>query len=394
MRHRTTHLILLVIGMAAIYNASPAYPQQETPPAEAASKALYQSDFDSDPRLSVPMTIEMRSCPHWQLWARLARKTRLSIDREEAANELDSSTIAIAGKNVSARALMDAMAARVMARWERTEKGYRLLVSQRELDDVYLPQSNRERERFAIGAAFIRDFNALPASEQARLLSGRSVPFTSLPAAMQQAVSRMLESLALEYREKGMSDTVPPSRLSDAMFRLERKPAPGFNRLFMTVRIPEIGSTGWRLNDYEAQKQARQQRVAGGPDPIYAPVKFEVKPEDAKRLPALKRVVTLQMWQATFPEALQRLHEKYGLAFVSDPKQYMSQQANINIPPMPLGEALDWLTEIFRDTEWEWRKYGFVVVRGPLNPSRTPRQPQPAQDANASEKPAPPKPAP
>jgi hypothetical protein len=37
---------------------------------------------------------------------------------------------------------------------------------------------------------------------------------------------------------------------------------------------------------------------------------------------------------------------------------------------MPLGQALDELTRIYPDTEWEWRKYGFLVVRGPMNPMR------------------------
>jgi hypothetical protein len=48
----------------------------------------------------------------------------------------------------------------------------------------------------------------------------------------------------------------------------------------------------------------------------------------------------------------------------------MPQRANVHLPLMPLGEALDQLTQIYKGTEWEWRKYGVLVVRGPSNPVR------------------------
>lgn len=56
----------------------------------------------------------------------------------------------------------------------------------------------------------------------------------------------------------------------------------------------------------------------------------------------------------------------------------MPQRADVRLYRMTLGKALDRLTEIYQDTEWEWRKYGFPVIRGPRNPARTtkPTKPQ------------------
>jgi hypothetical protein len=100
-------------------------------------------------------------------------------------------------------------------------------------------------------------------------------------------------------------------------------------------------------------------------------VKFALTQEAAKRLPALERKVTIQMRDVSFPEVLRYLHNVYNIAYVCDPGGVMPQRANVNIVNMPLGKALDRLTQIYKDTEWEWRKLNFLLLRGPQNPSRT-----------------------
>lgn len=342
---------------------------------------LYQSYFEKDSRLNAPMTIQSASYMHLRLWRAIARTTKVPIDREQNAMELDTDPVALAGKDVPARALMDAAAARILARWERTEKkGYRLLVPQAEMDRGYGASNEYERERFRAGRAFIRALMALPAEERSRMESGQSVPFTSLPSDMQMAVTEMLQSLARQAQVTGWT-VFPVARVAEAEFRLERKPSSEFNRLWLQLKVPGQ-DVGFRINDYEEKKQERAGKARqkwqqmGEPDGLYIPEKFEVSQEAAKRLPALKRVVQIDAEGATFPKVLWLLHEKYGIAFLSDPKRTMPQRADVHLPPMPLGEALDKLTKIYKDTEWEYRKLGFIIVRGPRNPSREPKQKQ------------------
>lgn len=379
---------------------------QSAPCPQAANAESSQTYFEKDPRLKVSLTARSPAWTHLRLWSALYRKTGVPLEREEGASEFDDNTVALGFNGVSARAVMDAAAARVLARWERTERnGYRLPVPQRELDFVFLAKNEHQRELFGAGVEFIRDLSALPQEEQARIGSGQFIPFASLPANMQRSVGQMLQALSREFqeRDRAMGSARPPIPFEDlpsANFRVERQPANGFNRLALTVRFTSVRrTTGWSINDYEQQKQAREaarrRRPAGELDALYAPRKFEVSQEEAKRLPALQKRITLSLANVTFPEVLQRLHAKYGLAFLSDPTQHMPQKATIRLVSVPLGEALDRLTEIYQDTEWEWRKYGVLIVRGPSNPARDPRQiPSVQGETTMPGKPAPPKAAP
>lgn len=375
MRGRAIVWILFALA-AAGYGAVNAAPHQQNTasPKEATQTRHY---FDNDPRLDTKMTINSRACTHLTLWREITRWTRVPIDREQGASEFDDVPLVLAGHRVPARAIMDAVAARIMARWERMERdGYRFLVPQGEADRGFNPYNEHERERFRIGAGFIRDFHALSQESQKRLLQG-PVPFTDLPVGMQQAVAGMLASLSHEWQEqKGRGTSVQPHQLSAARFRLDRKPAHGFNRYFITVSVQNVGSTGWRLNDYEMQEAARRQkRKAGEYVDIYLPRKFEVSQEKAKRLSALQQTVELDAQNITLPGVLLQLHEKYGIPFVCDPEREMPQRADVNLSRMTLGEALDRLMELYPNTEWEWRKYGVMVVRGPLNPARDRKPP-------------------
>lgn len=376
MDHLIISFALLSLSMSGVGSIHSPFLHQKSQADGIAAKAEVKSYFEEDSRLDQKITIKSYGIAHRELWQVLENKIRAPIEREEAASEIEADEIVIAASNVPVPTLMDAVAARVLARWERTQhNGYRMLVNQFELDFVFGAKSEREQERFAAGAAFIQDMNALPAQKRALLQSGEYVAFSSLPASMQQSLTQMLFSLSLEYQAKGKPATLQPEVLPQAAFRLERKPAQGFNRYFITVKADGGRASGWRFNDYEAQKQAREaarqeKQKAGEPNSIYTPVKWELSHREAKRLPALKRPITLDMKAVTFPEVLRRLHEKYNIAFISDSRKSMPDRADIVLRSLTLGDALDRLTQIYRNTEWEWRKDGFLIVRSSSNPTR------------------------
>lgn len=351
--------------------------------------------FETDARLEAKMTQRPGEWRVFQIWNAVTRRTKVRIEREDGAGDIEEGTIAGGWKGVSARAVMDAVAAFYVAPWERTERNsYRLLVPDRERDFTFSAKSDWERQRFAIGREFIRSLERLSPEERSRVDSGRSQPFSALPPEMQQQALGMLEQLELEYRSRGVGTSAYGRDLAGATFRLERKPARDFNRLFLTIKVPDVGSTGFRINDYEEKKRqreaARTRRAGGGPDALYTPVKFEVKPEDARQLPELRRKVEIKLERGTFTDVLQHLHRNHGIAYLASPAIAMPKTARVRLPLMPLHEALDRLTAIFPDTEWEWRRYGFLLVRGPRNPARGPSRGQfSSGGAPASHAPAP-----
>ena len=333
------------------------------------------TQFERDQRLEVRISIASKTDWSLRIWGALTGKTGVRIECDDAAAEIADGTLAVGLRSVSARSIMDAMAALFGAKWSYTQrKTYILLVGNREMLETFAPKGEREIERFTAGKPFLHSLESMSPEQKSALESGRSVPFNSLPQDMQSSVSAMLGSLAQEYREKGKGDTVSVDALSQAAFRLDRKPAAGFNRLFLTVKVPGVGSTGWRLNDYEdqlkAREQARTSRRAGELENEYDAKRFELSHEEAKCLPEFQRKVELDIRDSTFPRVLQKLNEDYRLPFVSDPEQLMPQRADVMITSTTLGDALDRLAAIYKDTEWEWRRMGVLVIRGPTNPNR------------------------
>lgn len=384
--NRISFIRLTISYLVAVILAGAVASQSLETGATTAGHALHRTHFETDPRLEAPMTVQSSAYAHRRLWQGITRKTKTPIERHEWVRGLDDDPISLAGNAVSARALMDAAAARILARWEWTDRnGYRLLAPEGELDKAFGAQSEEERERFQSGREFIRVLNALPADERASLESGTPVPFASLPPGMRMAVGGMLDPLVREQKKKDWA-VFPAERINEASLRLERSPATEFTRLFLTLKVPGGNGAGFRINDYETRKQDRDatrqgRQHAGKPgepedlDSLYVPKRFEVSPEQAKRLPTLKRLVILDGQNVTFPDVLLLLYKQYGIPFISDPKTAMRQRADVHLSSMPLGEALDHLTKIYKDTEWEWRKYNILVVRGPSNAARYPKQP-------------------
>jgi hypothetical protein len=323
------------------------------------------------------MTVRAISITHSRLWGLISGAAKVGIEREQGAAEFDLAPVAVGGRTVTARALMDALAARAMVRWEHTERnGYRLLVPRAELDFVYVPHNEHERERSRLGEGVIDYLNGLPAADQGRLRTGLKTPFSGLPPAIRNLVEGMLETRAAENRERGGGPTVYGGDLSTASVGFQREAATGFSSFWVSVRVPGLGSSGFTINDYGRQQMAREaeRRKGVGPDDLYEPRKFEVTREAAKLLPELMQKVDFNAGKVAFPEAMAMLHQKYGIAYVSDPVRAMPQRAEVRLAGMTLGDALDTLCKTFTETEWEWRKYGFVVIRGPSNPAREPTQ--------------------
>lgn len=345
--------------------------QADTPTARTQAKPPKQSktvkpptDFETDKRLDQTLSVSNPTLEHSLLWTRIDRRTGIEIEREDAAREFDDVPIALGGSSVSARAWMDAVAARVLGRWEKTEKnGYRFMVPQSELDFIYGSTNEFEEERNNACVDFLRAMKQLPPEDKASIMAGNPYPISQLPDAMRQPLQTMLDSFVHQYQEREHGSPFPDKLPTERNLMIRRKVKKGFDSLSISFTEGATPNGGFSVSNYDEKK--RERLASLDKDAVYQPVRYEIKPEDAKKLPALKRHVSVNMQNATFPDVLKKLHETYGVAFVSTAPRHMPQKADVNLAAVPLGELLDKLTEIYPKTEWEWRKYGVLVVRDP-----------------------------
>ncbi|MCX6378152.1 MAG: hypothetical protein NT023_01535 [Armatimonadetes bacterium] len=332
--------------------------------------------FDNDPQLRIKTSLRSLEAPFPALWEGFTRKARVVIQREDAAREFDNSTLGVFCSDTSVHDLMDAVAASVLARWEAIPKGYRFLVSSSELDSAYLPKSERFRDLNRKGMDFMRQVKNLPGETRRRLESGESLPYGALSPAMQALGKDMLHTIMEEELQKlpqGTQLAIESEDYSQASIKLSREPAKGFDSFYISLAKQGAGSAMWNVNNYEQRRaEGLQPGTASEKSKVYAPKKYEISRDDALESPLMKRVVTLQLRSALLPQVLRKLHEEYGLNFVCDAVNTFPRPATVQFKSLSLGAALDRLTELYPNTEWELRKSNILVYRSASNPARDP----------------------
>ena len=331
------------------------------------SEALLQ-----DVRLRRRVTVESSIIGTGPLFARLYRATRVRLYTNDL--ELKNSLYSLHCRDLTLAGVMDGIAAKNLLRWKKDVNSDYELVSNVSQWEIYLPKGPYREDAFKTGLQFAADFKKLPPNLQADLLSANPVSVSRLPESARASLGAAFRSQGRE-RQSHDSDFVPPDDISQATVRLEIDPqqtgAFAFTSYFLTLHYPGHGM-GWEFNDYPERKAEEARSVGLGKSAtVYAMKAFELTQEEAKKLPILKQMVYLKASKITLPEALQSLCVSCGVPYtVGTGQKARLPAADINLPPMPLGDALDRLTEIYEDNEWEYRKLGVVVMRRAKKPYR------------------------
>lgn len=327
--------------------------------------------LDIDSRLDKKISNSRKESTFLGIYQLIDQFTRVKIEREQGAKEYDDRAITVGFESVPARAVMDALAASLLARWERIpNKGYRLLVSTAELDLVYRDNTHYEKDRNKHSARFIQGIESLPTDTQARLMSGEYSRISNLPEPMQQSLLGIMETWATQTAETGRpSKTLPLLEIPQGEIEIHSRNATGFKKLFLRVRTASSGDFGFSITNYHAKKEERlnAKTKLGEPSPIYVPDKLEITHKEAKELPVLKQLITLKLSNATLPETLRTLHAKYKIPFLCDIDKTDPLRKDIDVVDLPLGDFLDELTKTYEGSEWEWRPYQFLVMRNDKN---------------------------
>ncbi len=341
-----------------------------------AHSARVACSFDNDPLLKAKTTVRSLENPYTTLWEGFARKAKVVIQRAESARELDTNSLGVYCTAVTVHDLMDAMAANVLGRWEAIPKGYRFLTSATEMDMVFMPKSERSRERNRKGMEFMGQTKSLPQEVQKCLEAGQPVSFNALPPEMQTLGKEMLHTIIEEQLAKlppGTHLGLESDDYSQAVLKIGRESVKGFDSYYISLERRGAGSATWNVNNYEQRRaEGMQPGTTVGQGKLFVPEKHELSRDDAKERPLLKKMVSLQMRNTTLPQVLRKLNLEYNLNFVCDPISAFPQLATIDFKGITLGEALDRLTELYPKTEWELRKSNILVYRSATNPANDP----------------------
>jgi hypothetical protein len=375
---------LVTLSCAAVLIAcgGAALSQQTASTAKTALSPTPRTYLETDPQLAQTLTLNVSGQTYAQICERIRRKTGVRLTFSEGANEFRDQAVVIYGENVPARAVMDALAAIYLCRWERvSEKQYNLL----DVDHLARSRPDQELRDAVIAAGIgIRDaIQALPPAERERLTSGKYVSFASLSPAVQAATRQFFEasnrqSAAAPSAAAPRPTPIPIEALANSQLTFSSEAHQDHTSYNVHFQIPvdsngsSIGGTSSFDDRGERRQREIQRRAASGEvDELYIPRRYEVSAEEARRRPELQRTVELTMRNATYNEAFARLCRQAGAPFVHILNEPQPVRRDVSLPRMPLAEALNRLTADFNTSEWEYRRPGFLVVRGPGNGARS-----------------------
>ena len=299
----------------------------------------------------------------------LSRESGVKINTKE--REFTRLQVFIGYEKQPIHTVMDALAAMYLAQWQKDKEAYYLISGRHILDAVYGYRDEHKQARLQAGWEFIRSIENIKKNES--FFSPAGLPYSSFSPSLQNDIRQMMSAMQKQNAaHPGIEAFV--ANLDQSNITIRRKVGiTGTIEYFLGVRN-ENGDMGFRIHNYGDPKALNNSSNGGKtniPNTQYYPTEeFEISEKDAKKHPALRKTVTINLRGYTFPLVMRHLHQEYSIPFVSDLPKHMPQKANVSIGPVSLGKALDYLTSVYKETEWELRKSGFIIVRGPTNPAR------------------------
>lgn len=299
--------------------------------------------------------------------------------------EMRDATLFLTFDKARAWAVMDAVAALWLVRWGRTEdNGYILMTSADEIRSSFTPSNKYKRRRNEAGMKFLMDLDRLPPGVRADLRAGKRVSVSDLPPQMQAHLSEMVEALNQERVAKSPdNDPFPLSLVPQSTLTFSMKDYGEVQDYWVKVSNSMWGETGFAFDNYEYNRRPRPGVGSSGSATTaregsgdakatreYSPIKFEITQKQARTLPELRKSIRIERRRATLPQILREMYDRYDTSIVADPPAVQKQICDVSFDAASLPEAFDRLTQIYRDTQWEYRPSGFFVIRSGPNPAR------------------------
>lgn len=334
--------------------------------------------IQTDKRLQVPIAgRELKSGSVRSIGTWVKEATQLTLGAGTNEQDILTAKDYFIFNKVNAAELMEAYSTLYRLRWVafKSEKITYLLMSGKDQTDLRYQPSIRRREQANAATGFVNMFDKLSDSEKAAVLGGNPLKYSELSPEMQGAFKNTLEasidSAAANAADKGLPFERPDnSDLSEATIGLteKSKPGTGVRELWIAMGIKR-GSYSFRWNNYDSKKGEEAAK----------PIEFSQEPESNEafsRKRMLEREKKLTSLLVTVPEGkrslavlLKYLSENYGLNFITN-EDRGKQPLEFGCEELPLAEALDKISELYGNWEWEASPGDFLVMRSAGNPRR------------------------
>ncbi len=358
---------------------------------EATSKpgdSVAPQSLRDDPRLQKIVSVSGRR-RIGSIMTRITRVCKVPLTTDE--KDIETGEIMIEAKGVPAWQVMDAIAGLATNRWVYVEKnrGYLLMGSRHEYD-ILLPKNEHERLRNHLGLEMAdRIRRELPAEQQELVSSKAGILLKNLSPDLQDLAHRMLWAQIANRLQEGQLQQYLPFREGEPLapptvfqFQLEEDKS-GYRQYKVSIDGMGIGGMGFSVNDYQERVRKRDEIAlsrrrspgagAGATTPapfFYDPAEDVCSPKELGDVKALRHPVRLTPTRLTYQQAVRALARQADVPCATLCERVIepnpSLPMRVEIKPMPLREALDYLTETFYGIgEWEWRKSGTLVARQP-----------------------------
>jgi hypothetical protein len=275
---------------------------------------------------------------------------------------------------------MDALSALQENRWRKSKDGYEFIKTFYSGIQGFNDSRNEARNTEAL--RFIDDFNKLPSLLQKKFSDEEGALLSEMPESMYKPILNILNTQISKASETLKPGESLDNGIEDAKrdkIRVTLKKEDGDENLYQ-YRMGYVApgfSSSFSVSDFE-RKVAEHEKVkfATNSNPnhdIYESINFEFPKSAYRTIRELQKIVSVSERKATLVDVMSKLNKEYNINYVVDCKDLFPQTANVRFQNVPLHRAMDILTRVYADTEWEWRKLGFIVVRAPYNPARVRR---------------------
>lgn len=323
--------------------------------------------LEEDPRLAVKIS---HMPGRWRIvdFLRDARNYA-RVDFYTDDSEVRSFVNDIGCVNVPLYRLMDGVAGLSGLRWRKTSEGAYKLLPSNTTNEFFNPAKlplHRQRMNDA-GLRYLDSVEKLNPKLKKRILSGEMIPMSDMPESMYQSALDIAQNVEFNTRE-----TLPPNATIEAAadaaretFRVgikKRNDGSDFDNFKFDVETGNGITVSYTVTGYPRYRDAMKK---SGTDPLTTdPVTMEISRAEAMQaLPGMRQPVALKLPDATAIDAMRVLSERFQVPYVAIERRYLPRRAAVDIPRMPLGDALKRLETIFPEIEWEARRSGFIDLR-------------------------------
>jgi hypothetical protein len=334
-------------------------------------------DLSKELNLQKRINLEYSIVNFGQIYTRVERDTKIHLYSDYEM--YNTTPLAVFFKNDEVYKVMDAIASLFLSRWAKKypEKNTRDPIKYTMLYEgermIWVPESKEEILRSEAATPFINGYLTIDSGLKERLndrmaLVGNKdngLPMQDLSAEMQKSIRNMLGVRRIVNPNER---EIPEAEISKSrvIVKYERKPF-GIHELYVTVNT-EKGSYSSLYSN--SRKVFESGAIKTETPTLYDTRRFRLPNKEYPKIKELNQIISLKRDNIYMINVVKHIHDSLGISCVTEIKDFIPQIANVNISAMPVWKFMDAVTKVYTDTEWEYRKSGVIVVRGPRNSGR------------------------